>query len=240
MLRQGGYKVRAIAAVVRGPVVLCVVILLGITGCAADSTGNTSARFSVIHTTAIPKPEIMAYETVLGGGFSAFYRKFGSGTCCTVRSNCCTVNGNGWDYQGPYGQMWTGVETEDPGFIYGGKPNPRVKAIVNMGVHITTARWTVSQADAICNPFLPPDAKYQGPTLVTDAKGGVKGIEKRYTSVLLANTLQASDFTNIKSTTFAPGTFYYMMYSSATYNGSPTMLVKSCVLSTEEYIAQSL
>lgn len=39
---QGGYKARAIAAVVRGPVVLCVVILLGIigAGCAADSTGG--------------------------------------------------------------------------------------------------------------------------------------------------------------------------------------------------------
>jgi hypothetical protein len=232
MLRQGGgYTIRGRAAVVRGPMVLCVVVLLGITGCAADSTGNTSPRFSVIHTTAVQKPEIMPSATVLGGGFSAFYRKFGSGTCCPY---------NGWDYQGPYGQMRTEVETEDPGFTYGGKPNPRVKAIVNMGVHITAARWTVSQADAICNPFLPPDAIRLSTLLVTDARGGVRGIERRYKSVLLANTLPADAFTDTKSLTFAPGTFYYMMYYSATSRGSPTILVKACVLSTEEYIALSL
>jgi len=232
MLRRGGgYTILGRAAVVRGPMVLCVVVLLGVMGCAADSTGNTSTRFSVIHTTAIQKPEIMTYETVLGGGFSAFYRKFGSGTCCAY---------SGWDYQGPYGQMWTGVDTEDPGFTYGGKPNPRVKAIVNMGVHLTAAMWTVSQADAICNPFLPPDAIRLSTLLVTDARGGVRGIERRYKSVLLANTLPADAFTDTKSLTFDPGTFYYMMYYSATSSGSPSILVKACVLSTDEYIALSL
>ena len=139
--------------------------------------------------------------------------------------------------------MWTGVEYDGQSAsnaaIYE-QSKARVKAIENMGIHITSARWTVSQADAICNPFLPPDANRQGAIVVTDATGGVRGIERRYTSALLANALPASDFTDIKGKTVAPGTFYYMMYSIATYNGSPTMLIKSCVLSTEEYIAQSL
>ncbi len=43
MLGQGGYRVLGRTAVVRGPMVLCVVVLLGITGCAADSTVSASA-----------------------------------------------------------------------------------------------------------------------------------------------------------------------------------------------------
>jgi hypothetical protein len=132
----GGYTMLGRTAVVRGSVVLCVVILLGImgAGCAADSTASVSTRFSVIHTSAIPKPEIMAYETVLGGAVYAFDRKFGS-------SNCCTSNG--WDYQGPFGPMWTGVEYDGQrasnAAIYE-QAKVRVKAIENMGIHITSAR----------------------------------------------------------------------------------------------------
>lgn len=160
----------------------------------------------------------------------AFDKKFGD-------SNCCYRNG--WDYQGPYGQMWTGVDydghTSD---APDEQSKARVKTIENTGIQLTTALWTVSQADAICKPFLPPDAQYKDSMTLKETPDLVKGVEKRYTSVLLAYTLPASDFTDVNGHAVAPGTFY--MNYSATYNGSPDMLVGSCTLSTDENAAQTL
>src|SRR5258708_38095417 len=90
MLGQGGYTVLGRAAAVRGPVVLCVVILLGITGagCGADSYGSSttlSGTSSATYTptvpaspTAPPVPPIPLSSTVLGGGAQAFLDKFGT------------------------------------------------------------------------------------------------------------------------------------------------------------------
>jgi len=114
----------------------------------------------------------------------------------------------------------------------------RVKTIASMGVHHAVVMSTVSHADAICNPYLPPDTQYKGSTSVKGSTGLVMGTEKRYASVRLANTLPASDFTDVKGQTVGPGTLY--IYDAAQYSGSPVMVECSCVLSTGENFAQNL
>lgn len=98
MLRQGGYKWLGVMAVMRGPAVLCALILVSIVGagCAADSTGGASAaRYatvtpvhgSVTHVpTATPTPAIKEDAALLGGAVYAFDNKLGD-------SNCCDHNG---------------------------------------------------------------------------------------------------------------------------------------------------
>jgi hypothetical protein len=230
---QGGHTVLGRTAVVRGAVVLCAVILLGImgAGCAADSTVGASATSSVTHTpTATPLPAVKENAAVLGGAVYAFDNKLGS-------SNCCYRNG--WDNEGPYGVVWTGVWYDGyTGGAINEQSKVRVKTMSIAAIQDTPANWSVSQADALSNPYLPPDAKYKGTISVKDIAGGVTGTEKRYTSALLANTLPASDFTDVNGHAVAPGTFY--VYYKAQYNGSPVMLVGWCVLSTDEHDAQSL
>jgi len=230
---EGGCKVLGRKSVVRGAVVLCVVILLAVlgAGCAAGSTVSISVTSSEMHApTATPKPAVKENAAVLGGAVYAFDNKFGG-------SNCCYRNG--WDNPGPYGVVWTGVWYDDSnGEAVDEQSKDRVKTISIAANLDTTALWTVSQADAISNPYLLPDAKYKGTISVTFTGNDVKGIEKRYTSALLANSLPASDFMDVNGHAALPGMFY--VYYSAQYNGSPVMLVGSCELSTDEHDAQNL
>lgn len=239
LLRRGGDKKRRrtrTAYVRRLTTVLCaLLILVGVTsvGYATDSTTGSASGTPSSATrvpAATPKPAVAENAAVLGGAVYAFDSKFGS-------SNCCYRNG--WDSQGPYGVVWTGVWYDGSvGGAVDEQSKDRVTTISITDQDDTPAYWTVSQADTICTPYLPPDARYKGTSAVKDIGGDVKGTEKRYTSVLLANTLPASDFTDVNGHAVSPGTFY--VYYSAQYNDSPTMLVGWCILSTDEQQAQEL
>src|SRR5260221_7767522 len=69
---QGGYTVRASAVVLRRPMVVCAVILLGIlgAGCAADASTSGAAG-----ATTTPKPS--SGPAVLGGSGQAFIDRYG-------------------------------------------------------------------------------------------------------------------------------------------------------------------
>jgi hypothetical protein len=94
-------------------------------------------------------------------------------------------------------------------------------SLYTLGVIVASNAPTPSYSDT------PPSA-FPSPT----------AFEKRYTSALLVNSLPASDFLDVNGQAVTPGTFY--MNYSATYNGSPVMLVGSCTLSTDEHDAQLL
>lgn len=171
--------------------------------------------------TATPMPTIPQSTAILGGSVFAFDKKFGANNCCYL---------NGWNYQGQYGPMWTGLYTGDPSFDESSRQ--RAVGIDNDGGGSSTL-WTMSQAKAICGGYLPPDAKYHGTTTVYLANF-VVGIELHYSSASLANTLPPQDFTDVNGKHTTSGTFYvYYQY------GSTSTSVYQCALGTNEQFAQN-
>lgn len=207
--------------------VLLLVCGLSVYGCA--DTGGTQTSGSVTYgsvtPTATPKGgTIPQTSAVLGGSVVAFDKKFGA-------SNCCYENG--WTYQGPYGQMWTGVYTGDSTTNVDESSKERVFGIENSGPLLSDMNVTLSQAKTICGSFIPPDAKYQESTQV-NTHSLVQGFEFRYISASLANTLPASDFKDVNGKPTAPGTFY-IFYD---YGLGPTSSIGWCRLGTDERFAQ--
>jgi hypothetical protein len=186
--------------------------------------------------TDTPPPGIPQATAVLGGSVFAFDQRFGANNCCSE---------NGWTYQGPYGQMWTGVDIEQTG--YGGstaKLDERSLARV-MGIEIGSGggietSWTMAQATAICDRFLPSDATYQKSTYVYGGSSA-RGIRLNYTSASLANTLPPSDFTRTDTTgtrPSPPGTFYvFYQYGHYTYGDPSSTTVHQCRIGTDEFWA---
>lgn len=172
-------------------------------------------------TTPTPSiPTIPQSATTLGGSVVSFDKKFGA-------SNCCYENG--WQYHGPYGLMWTGVNTDHtPASNVDENSTQRVIDVENAGWMIDASlNLTMSQAKALCGSFLPADAKVQHTSQLA------YGSELRYTSSLLANTLPASDFVDASGKATARGTFFVYY---ATSGGT----VASCGLATDESLLNIL
>jgi len=115
---------------------------------------------------------------------------------------------NGWEYTGKFGVTFTGVIEADGNYTtQPSDPNDRVTGIETAP---TTRNWTRSQEETMVGQFLPPDAKLVHTNTVYQPgnPAAAIGIEKTYTSVLLANTLPASDFINANGNLVQPGTLY--------------------------------
>lgn len=177
--------------------------------------------------TDTPPPGIPEATAVLGGSVSAFDKRLGPNNCCYA---------NGWTYQGPYGPLWTGLYTgySATGFSSANVDESSLARVIGIdnggdgsGLEIN---WTMTQAKAICDSFLPQDAQYQ--TTAHVFAGSLVGIELRYTSASLAHTLPPSDFINASYKPAPPGKFY-VFYR---YNPSdPTnMTVRQCRVGTDE------
>ena len=170
-------------------------------------------------------PNIPRMSVTLGGSVFAFDNTFGVYTCCDHQ---------GWDYQGPYGPMWTGVYTGEVDMMvhtFNASSSRRVVGIVNSSPIDIPTDWTIEEAKAICGRFLPPDAKYQ--TTNNVGENGLAGIEDYYTSVSLANTVPSSYFTDWTGKPATLGTFYvvYRYYRIAGPN-APT--IGQCRVGTDE------
>ena len=82
---------------------LCGCALTARTPPAGSVTYGQSAASTPSSPTATPKGGVIPQgAATLGGSVFAFDKKFGANNCCFE---------NGWTYQGPYSQMWTGVYT---------------------------------------------------------------------------------------------------------------------------------
>jgi hypothetical protein len=124
--------------------------------------------------------------------------------------------------------MWTGVRTGAPTanvFFYGvdETSTQRVIAIDNGGWMDSELNLTVTQAKILCGSFLPADAQLQRTIALSF------GTELRYTSVLLANTLPARDFTDKNGKATPLGTIFV-------YYDNPGGTVDYCRLSTDEHL----
>jgi hypothetical protein len=204
--------------------------LLGsLSACAADTAIYSSPPNITITTpvtTPTPSvPTIAQSAVTLGGSVVAFDKKFGANNCCFE---------NGWDYKGPYGQMWTGVYIGSPDSLRNvdERSPQRVVGIENGGAMYAEMSWTLTQAKTICGSFLPPDAKYHSTTLVRYEAVNVTGFEAHYTSVSLANTLPASAFTDAKGQPTPPGTF--SIYYEYSFNGPNHNSINRCTMGTDE------
>jgi len=185
------------------------------------SACSQGEHLTAIAPTAAPlkQPNIPESATTLGGSVVSFDKKFGA-------SNCCYVNG--WNYQGPYGPMWTGVragEATGNTYFYGldETSHQRVIAIDNAGWMDSELNLTMTQAKVLCGSFLPADAKLQRTSILS------YGSELRYTSVLLANTLPDRDFTDKNGKATPSGTIFV-------YYANPGGTVDYCRLSTDEHL----
>ncbi len=184
-----------------------------------------------------PQPAIPQDLATLGGSVFAFHDKLGA-------------NGrlfeNGWIYQGPHGRMWTGVDTGDDmmtdmGGAFEATSTRRVLCIFHVGQFLHTA-WTVSQAQAICRSFLPPDAQLMDTADVYDvSQSYLIGLEQHYFSASLANTLPAGVFKDVNGNLLTPGRFYIYYEFEFTpemirtlRRESITSQVDVCTLSTDE------
>lgn len=204
--------------------ILTMLTLLGsLCACAADTgTGTqsslTPAATAPMRTPTPSKPTIPASATTLGGSVVSFDKKFGANNCCYR---------NGWQYQGPFGQqMWTGIDTGSHDSNVDEGSTERVIEIENYGPVMSYLNISLAQAKSLCGSFLPSDARLQHTG--TASLGGIAdGIELRYTSTLLANTLPASDFTDKNGKATPPGTFF-------AYYHNPGGLVDDCTLTTDE------
>jgi hypothetical protein len=203
------------------------VAVWGVAGCA--DTGDTQALSTPTArapaaTSTPTKPTIPQNAVLLGGSVFAFDKKFGA-------SNCCYRNG--WDYQGPYGTMWTGVDTTHTVAINVDESSTdRVIAVENGGNLDGLLNVTLAQGKAICGSFLPADAKLH--TTTTVYLGNLAdGLEDQYTSTLLANTLPPDDFADKNGKAMPPGTF--SIFYNYSYSGSSSApLVGQCTLATDE------
>jgi hypothetical protein len=206
---------------------IALLLVCSLSAC-ADARGTTASGATppATATTAPATPRggiIPKSSAVLGGSVFAFNKKFGA-------SNCCFENG--WTYQGPYSQMWTGVYTGGPNSLTNvdERSTQRVVGIENGGVMYAEMSWTLAQAQSICGSFLPPDAKYHNTTLVLYEAVNVTGFEAHYTSVSLANTLPASAFTDAKGQPAPPGTF--SIYYEYSFNGPNHNSINRCAMGT--------
>lgn len=185
--------------------------------------------------TDTPPPGIPQATAILGGSVFAFDKRFGATNCCFE---------NGWTYQGPYGQIWTRIDMEQTDF---GAPTKnmdesslaRVIGILNAGVGGYGAGWTMAQAKAICESFLPPDAKYQTSAYVASG-ATVIGIALYYTSASLANTLPPRDFTHTdthgNNRLASLGAFYvFYGYGKYSFNDPASTTVDQCRVGTNEW-----
>ncbi len=198
-------------------------------GTQASGTPTTLTRTvsTTAPTTTPSGPIIPQTSAILGGSVIAFDKEFGSKNCCYD---------NGWTYQGPYGKMWTGVDTGNNIWNVDETSSERVLGVENSGPLISDMNVTFSQAKTICGSFIPPDAKYQESTQV-NTHSLVQGFEFRYTSASLANTLPSNAFKDVDGKPTAPGTFYiFYDYGLA----GPTSAIDWCRLGTDERFAQQL
>src|SRR6478735_391659 len=137
----------------RAGLLLTILTMLALPGIlSACSQGE---HLTAIYPTAAPlkQPNIPQSATTLGGSVVSFDKKFGANNCCFE---------NGWTYQGPYGQMWTGVYTGSSDSLTNvdESSTQRVVGIETGGVMYAEMSWILTQATTICGSFLPPDAKY--------------------------------------------------------------------------------
>src|SRR5690348_16873366 len=124
--------------------------------------------------------------------------------------------------------MWTGVRTGVPtanvfSDILDETSYQRVIAIDTGGWMDSELNLAMAQAKVLCGGFLPADAKLQRTIALSF------GAELRYTSVLLANTLPARDFTDKNGKATPPGTIFV-------YYDNPDGRVDYCRLSTDEHL----
>lgn len=210
---------------------IALLLICSLSAC-ADAGGTTPSASSATPPapastpTATPRGGIIPQTSaVLGGSAFAFDKKFGANNCCFE---------NGWTYQGPYGQMWTGVYTGSIDSLKNvdESSTQRVVGIENGGVMYAEMSWKLTQAQSICGSFLPPDAKYHNTTLVLYDAVNVTGIEAHYTSVSLANTLPASAFTDAKGQLAPQGTF--SIYYEYSFNGPNHNSINRCTMGTDE------
>ena len=218
---------------IRG-LMLAILTLLTLLGSLCSCAGDTvaSSRLPPVSNgtpsapTTTPKGgTIPQASAVLGGSVFAFDKKFGANTCCFE---------DGWTYQGPYSQMWTGVYTGGADSLRNvdESSRQRVVGIENGGAMYAEMSWTLAQAETICGSFLPPDANYHTTTLVRYEAVNVTGFEAHYTSVSLANTLPASAFTDAKGQPTPSGTFF--IYYEYSFNGPNHDSINRCTLGSDE------
>jgi hypothetical protein len=198
---------------------MATMLVLG--GCEASATTTQSVTTPRASPTATPLPTINPSSPILGGTGQAFYTLYSKGS----------VYENGWYVQGPYGATWTGIWGEDGATTY---PTPKGGGWVT-GIQTApkSGLWTVAQAQAMIAPFLPPDAKLLDSKQVYFPNStSLKGIERVYSSTLLARTLPAEDFKDANEQPAQAGVFYaFLIYS---YNGPPSSLIQWCNLGVDE------
>jgi hypothetical protein len=203
-------------------VFLSAVIAVGVFASACDTqtggavTSGSTPRQTPGAPTVIPFPGISLKTPILGGSWKAFDTLFG-------HSNCCLENG--WEYTGKFGVTFTGVIEADVN--YNNQPNDPNDRVTGIEVAPTTGNWTRSQEETMVGQFLPPDAKLVQTKTVYDPNHAAIGIEKTYSSVLLAHTLPASDFKNANGKQAQAGTFYV-------YLDDGFLAVNASMLGTDE------
>lgn len=204
---------------------LCGVYLAGCADIGGTQAGRTTTIVATKTTPTPSAPTVSQNAVTLGGSVAAFDKKFGANNCCFE---------NGWTYQGPYGQLWTGVYTGSIDSLRNvdESSTQRVVGIENGGAMYAEMSWTLTQAKTICGNFLPPDAKYHSTTLVLYNAVNVTGIEAHYTSVSLTNTLPASVFTDAKGRPAPPGAF--SIYYEYSFNGPNHDSINRCTMGIDE------
>jgi hypothetical protein len=207
---QGGYTVLAIAPVVRGPVVLCVVILLGImgAGCAADSYGSSTTLSGTSSATDTPTapasptatyvPPIPLSSTVLGGGAQAFLDKLGT--------QSIVAGGPPQYYQSATYRITASDGTTVRLQVYNDdQQNGRVPQIILTPPDWQVTSWGSQTTDRIVGPYLPRDSKYVKEMPAGDGSFSV-GTKRIYQSAALAASFDGSYFTD-GTNPLPPGTF---------------------------------
>lgn len=219
-----------------GFMVIAVLMLCSLSACAIAGGKQAVSSSNTSNPSGMPsRPTIPQDAATLGGSVVAFHVKL---------SAKADLFQNGWTYQGPYGEMWTGVVTGDMeaeaaggmGSSFDVMSTQRVQTIDNVGEFLGTT-WTISQAQAICRSFLPSDAQDMGTTNEYDvSQTSVIGLVQHYVSASLANTLPVSAFKDEQGKQLTPGTFYiYYEFTPETIrDGSTNPLVDWCTLSTDE------
>jgi len=198
MLRQGGgYTVLARTAVVRGAMVLCAVILLGImgAGCAADASTSAGA-------TATPKPS--SGPAVLGGSGQAFIDRYGP---LTSQSDASAGDLHFLQYPG----VALDFLIVDLGKRLADTPGDNNAASIVVAAP-PDQKWTMSEARTQCGAFLPADAKMAQSVPVPAGHA----VDYIYHSDTLAHVFAASAFQDAHQNSVPPGTFDVLyLYASA-------------------------
>lgn len=156
-------------------------LLIGLSGCTAETSaagtitieGSQSASPTVpafktpgATPTATPLPTISPSSPILGGSWQAFDNLFGA-------SNCCYENG--WNYQGPFGATFTGVD--DNGNNPHNQPDDsksRITYIDTSPQESPETTWTSSQTQTMQAQFMPPDAQLKSTKQIYDVTNYVQ------------------------------------------------------------------